>query len=68
MTNDPVKTAKKALDNALKSDPRAAEYQRDIDCALAALDDPMDRLTVLMTKILHNTNEMNRLLEKLNSD
>lgn len=63
-----LEKAIEARDKYIKSHPKMLKYQRDLNLALEQLEDPMDRLTVILKKISDNADEINDVLRKLSRD
>lgn len=68
MKDELLDKAIKARDAYVKAHPEVRKFQRDLDIAMAQLEDPMDRLTVILKKISDNADEINDVLRRLASD
>lgn len=55
----------KERDQLIKSDPRAAKFQQEIDLALMSIDDPALRIMVLMKKISQGQERISDLCQQI---
>lgn len=70
MTHDDLllREAIKARNNYIKQHPQLTKYQHELDLALSLLDDPIDRLSVIIKKIGEKADELNEILGKIEKE
>lgn len=55
----------KTRDDYIKNHPELKTYQRDLEIALSQLDDPLDRLQVIVKKIGKNADKLRGILTEI---
>ena len=63
-----LEDAQKRLEELLKSDPRAREFQKELDLQLCHLTNPEDKFEVLMEMIKTNLTKLNKILKELKGE
>lgn len=58
----------KTRNDFIKSHPEAEDYQHELDLALSLLDNPLDRLAVILKKMFNNLDTISSKLEELSDE